>query len=210
MKRFTDEEIMRVLSPYNVETTGLGLLCDQIRVYSDLLLRWNRRISLTTITDPLEILRFHFGESLLAISSVPIRHGRLADVGSGAGFPAIPIRMVCKDVALTLIESNRKKAAFLAEVARELGLSRVQIRPERMEDVDDRNVGFDFITARAIAIDDIFLRWASNHLKPSGIMALWLGRDDSGKISLSSSWKWRDPINVPGTDRRVILVGSKP
>lgn len=210
MKRFTDEEIMRVLDPYNVEATDLGRLCDQIRVYTDLLLRWNRRISLTAIADPLEILRFHFGESLLAIATVPIRHGRLADVGSGAGFPAIPIRMVCKDIALTLIESNRKKAAFLAEVARELGLSGVQIHAERMEDIDDRNLRFDFVTARAVAIDDIFLGWANNHLKPSGTIALWLGRDDSREISLSSSWKWRDPISLPGADRRVILVGSKP
>ncbi len=208
MKHFSDEEITRVLGRYNVEATGR--LCDQIRAYTDLLLRWNRRISLTTITDPLEILRFHFGESLLAISSVPMRHGRLADVGSGAGFPAIPIRMVCKDIDLTLIESNRKKAAFLAEVARELGLSGIQIHAERMEDVDDRGLGFDFVTARAVAIDDIFLRWANNHLGPSGVIALWLGREDSGKISLSSSWKWREPVSVPGADRRVILVGSKP
>jgi 16S rRNA (guanine527-N7)-methyltransferase len=210
MKRFTDEEIARALNPYNVESMGLGPVCDQIRVYADLLLRWNRRISLTTVTDPLEILRFHFGESLLAIATVPIRHGRLADVGSGAGFPAIPIRMLCKDVSLTLIESNRKKAAFLAEVARELDLSGVQVRAERMEDVDDRGPGFDFVTARAVAIDDIFLRWANDHLRPSGVIALWLGRDDSRKIALSSSWKWRDPINIPGADRRVILVGSKP
>jgi 16S rRNA (guanine527-N7)-methyltransferase len=209
MKPLTDDEIMRVLTPYNVEVTDLGHLCDQIRLYTDLLLRWNRRISLTTITDPLEILRFHFGESLLAVSSVPIRHGRLADVGSGAGFPAIPIRMACSDVALALIESNRKKAAFLAEVARELDLSGIEIHSERMEDVDDRNLEFDFVTARAVAMDDVFLRWANNHIKPSGIIALWLGRDDSTRISLSSSWKWRDPISVPSADRRVILVGSK-
>jgi 16S rRNA (guanine527-N7)-methyltransferase len=210
MKRFTDEEIARALNPYNVESMGLGPVCDQIRVYADLLLRWNRRISLTTVTDPLEILRFHFGESLLAIATVPIRHGRLADVGSGAGFPAIPIRMLCKDVSLTLIESNRKKAAFLAEVARELDLSGVQVRAERMEDVDDRGPGFDFVTARAVAIDDIFLQWANDHLRPSGVIALWLGKGDSRKIALSSSWKWRDPISIPGADRRVILVGSKP
>jgi 16S rRNA (guanine527-N7)-methyltransferase len=210
MRRFTDEEITLALNPYNVEATDRGLLYDQIRLYTDLLLRWNRRVSLTTITDPLEILRFHFGESFLAIASVPIRQGRLADVGSGAGFPAIPIRMVCGDVVLTLIESNRKKAAFLAEVARELDLSGVQVRPERMEDVNDRNLGFDFITARAIAIDDVFLGWANHHLKLSGIIALWLGRDDSENISLSDSWTWRDPIKVPGTSRRVILVGSKP
>jgi 16S rRNA (guanine527-N7)-methyltransferase len=118
--------------------------------------------------------------------------------------------MACRNVSLTLIESNRKKAAFLAEVARELDLSGVQIRAERMEDVDDRDLGFDFVTARAVAIDDIFLRWANNHLEPSGVIALWLGREDSRKIALSSSWKWRDPINIPGADRRVILVGSKP
>src|SRR5580704_9708922 len=208
MKYFSDEEIIRVLGRYNVEATGL--LCDQIRAYTNLLLRWNRRISLTTITDPLEILRFHFGESLLAITSVPIRQGRLADVGSGAGFPAIPIRMVCKDIDLTLIESNRKKAAFLAEVARELGISGIQIHPQRMEDIGDRSSGFDFVTARAVAVDDILLQWASNHLKPSGVIALWLGRDDSGRISLSSSWKWGNPVDVPGADRRVILVGTKP
>ena len=209
MKRFTDEEIVRVFAPYNVQVTEMSRLCDQIRLYTDLLLRWNRRISLTTITDPLQILRLHFGESLLASWSVPIRHGRLADVGSGAGFPAIPIRMVCKDLALSLIESNRKKAAFLAEVARELDLSGVQIHAERMEEVDYRDSGFDFVTARAVSIDDMFLRWANDHLKPSGRVALWLGRNDSENISLSTSWKWRDPINVPGSDRRVILVGSK-
>jgi hypothetical protein len=70
-------------------------------------------------------------------------------------------------------------------------------------------LGFDFVTARAVAIDDTFLQWANNHLKPAGVIALWLGRGDSKKISLSSSWKWRDPINIPGADRRVILVGSR-
>ena len=208
MKQLSDETIEATLRPYGVSATAL--LCEQIRVYIDLLLRWNQKTSLTSVIDPVEILRFHFGESLLSVSTVPIRHGRLADVGSGAGFPAIPIRMVCRDVSLTLIESNRKKAAFLAEVARELDLSGVHIHAERMEDLDDRGLGFDFVTARAVAIGDVFLQWANKHLEPSGVVALWLGRDDSRKISLSSSWKWRDAVNIPGADRRVILVGSKP
>lgn len=207
MKQFSDAEITRVLDPYNVEVTAK--LCDQIRVYTDLLLRWNRRISLTTVTDPLEILRFHFAESLLAVSSVPIRHGRLADVGSGAGFPAIPIRMASEDLQLTLIESNRKKSAFLAEVARELFLSGVMILSERMEEVRDEDFKVDFITARAVAVDDFFMGWSAAHLRAAGKIALWLGREDSERISRSTSQEWRTPIKIPGTDRRVILVGSK-
>jgi 16S rRNA (guanine527-N7)-methyltransferase len=207
MKQFTDAQITRVLDPYNVEITLK--LCDQIRVYTDLLLRWNRRISLTAVLDPIEILRFHFGESLFAVSSVPIRRGRLADVGSGAGFPAIPIRMASEDLQLALIESNRKKSAFLAEVARELDLSGVVIHSERMEEMRDEDFKVDFITARAVAVDNFFMEWSAAHLKDAGKVALWLGREDSERISRSISQEWRAPIKIPGTDRRVILVGSK-
>ena len=207
MKQLTDAEIAWVLGPYKVEVTPI--LCDQIRVYSDLLLRWNRRISLTTVMDPIEILRFHFGESLFAVSSVPIRHGRLADVGSGAGFPAIPIRMASKDLQLALIESNRKKSAFLAEVARELCLSGVVVHSERMEEMREEDLKVDFITARAVAVDNLFLEWSAAHLKATGKVALWLGREDSERVSQSATQEWRAPIKIPGTDRRVILVGSK-
>ena len=86
-----------------------------------------RRFSLTTVTDPLEIIRFHFGESLFAAKSLPITKGRLADVGSGAGFPGLPIRMISPNVDLLLIEPNLKKVAFLAEVIRSLDLNRTEV-----------------------------------------------------------------------------------
>jgi 16S rRNA (guanine527-N7)-methyltransferase len=207
MRSVSSEEIARVLAIYNVEITAR--LCDQIRAYTDLLLRWNRRISLTTITEPVEILRLHFGESFLAVSAIPIRSGRLADVGSGPGFPAIPIRMASPDVALTLIESNRKKAAFLAEIVRELDLSNVQIHPVRLEELEGRTLDFDFITARAVAIDKALLRWSGMHLKSDGKVAFWLGRQASDELSRVSSWRWRDPIDIPQTHQRVILVGSR-
>jgi 16S rRNA (guanine527-N7)-methyltransferase len=207
MRDVPDEEIARVLAIYNVEVTSR--LCDQIRAYTHLLLRWNRRISLTTITEPLEILRLHFGESFLAVPAVPIRHGRLADVGSGPGFPAIPVSMVSPDVALTLIESNHKKAAFLSEIVRELDLSNVQIHPGRMEELVDKTLDFDFITARAVAIDRAFLVWSGEHLKSDGRLVLWLGRQASEELSLVSSWSWRNPISITQTQQRVILVGSR-
>lgn len=207
MRSLSNEVIVRVLAIYNVEITAR--LCDQIRAYTDLLLRWNRRISLTTITEPLEILRLHFGESFLAVSAIPIRHGRLADVGSGPGFPAIPIRMASPNIAVTLIESNRKKAAFLAEIARELDLSDVEIHSGRMEELEVRSLDFDFITVRAVAIDKAFLLWSGGHLRSGGKLALWLGRQASEELSRVSSWKWRDPIDIPQSQQRVILVGSK-
>src|SRR5271170_3327639 len=130
VKRLSDELIARELQLYG--TIASARLCDQIRAYIDLLLRWNEKTALTAVTQPEEILRFHFGESILAASSVPIRHGRLADVGSGAGFPAVPVRMVSENLSVILIESNQKKATFLAEVGRELQFNNVEVRRSRM------------------------------------------------------------------------------
>jgi 16S rRNA (guanine527-N7)-methyltransferase len=208
MKHFPNAEIARELLPYDVELTDT--ICDQIRSYTELLLRWNRHISLTTVVKPLEILRFHFGESLFAVRSVPIRHGRLADVGSGAGFPAIPLRMASDDIAMVLIESNRKKCAFLAEVVRELMLANVEIYPGRMESLHSHNSGFDYVTARAVAIDDAALKWSSSHLRSGGSAIFWVGHDDSIQIARSNRFHWRDSIKIPNSDRRLILVGTAP
>ncbi len=207
MKQLSNGQIETIIQPYGVAPTAD--LCDQIRTYIDLLLRWNRRISLTTVTDPLEVLRFHFGESLFAVPTVPIRHGRLADVGSGAGFPAVPIRMVCNDLGVILIESNQKKAAFLAEVVRELKLSDVEVYRGRMQDLPLKQNHAKFVTARALGIDKAFLNWAHAAIGPEGSVVLWLGDADAKRISRESGWIWRDSIRIPQSDRRFILVGSK-
>jgi 16S rRNA (guanine(527)-N(7))-methyltransferase RsmG len=207
MKQLSNAMIEATLRPYNVAASPV--LCDQIRIYIDLLLRWNRKTSLTTVTDPIEILRFHFGESLLATTAVPIRHGRLADVGSGAGFPAVPIRMVSDDLSVILIESNQKKATFLAEVVRELQLKQVDIRRHRMEDLNLSNDPVDFVTARALGIDDKFIKWSRRSLNERGSLVLWLGESDSDRISQTRTWKWRQPIRIPQSEKRFIVCGEK-
>ena len=93
----------------------------QIQDYIKILLTWNDKVSLTAIRDPLEILYRHFCESMFAGISVPIERGRLADVGTGAGFPGLPLKILRPSLRLLLIESNIKKAGFLAEVIRVLG-----------------------------------------------------------------------------------------
>ena len=207
MKHLSNEVIIRELEPYGAVASAQ--LCDQIRTYIDLLLRWNQKTSLTTVTNRLEILRFHFGESLLASSTVPIRHGRLADVGSGAGFPAVPIRMVSADLSIILIESNQKKATFLAEIARELQLKNVEVRRIRMEDLDLASDEVDFVTARALGIDDEFLDWSHRSLNPTGSLVLWLGDGDAHKIQQRPGWKWSDTIRIPQSERRVIVHGAR-
>jgi 16S rRNA (guanine527-N7)-methyltransferase len=199
--------IDRTLKEYGI--SGNPLIRIGIQRYISLLLRWNERISLTTITDPLDILRFHFGESMFAASVIPTRDGRLADVGSGPGFPGLPLKILVPSLDLVLIESNAKKASFLSECLRELNLEGVEVVRSRFEDLGDSGLDFDFITARALGGYRDLIEWAQKSLASSGELVLWLGQDEAVKLQRDSSIAWRSPISVPNSDRRVILVGSR-
>src|SRR5208282_6580307 len=183
-------------------------LCASIREYISILLRWNRAISLTTVTKPAEILKFHFGESLFAGFAVPIISGRLADVGSGAGFPGLPLAMANPSLSVNLIESNLKKATFLSEVIRKLQLTGVNVIKARMEDLPASAVGYDFVTARALGHHKELLSWASGSLANDGKLVLWIGEDEANAISRDRDWTWRKPIHIPGSARRFLLVGT--
>src|SRR5246127_5639787 len=113
-----------------------------ISTYIDILQRWNARINLTAIRDEEEIVTRHFGESLFAAAHLfplcspvisVVKDSKVADVGSGAGFPGIPIKLWAPEISLTLIESNHKKATFLKEVTRALTLTGVDIQTPRAE-----------------------------------------------------------------------------
>jgi 16S rRNA (guanine527-N7)-methyltransferase len=202
----SDSRIANALTPYGI--SAQPELCESIRTYISLLLRWNERISLTTITDPEEILKLHFGESFFAVSAVPIQNGRLADVGSGAGFPGIPLAMAAPDLNVTLIESNLKKSAFLSEVIRSLRLNQVRVIRSRMEEVPLDLPAFDFVTVRAVGHHRDLLSWAESSLSESGKIVLWVGEADAIEISRSIAWVWRSPIHIPGSRSRVLLVGA--
>jgi len=202
----TGDQIRVWLDPYGISASPR--LCASIQRYMTLLLQWNRRISLTTVTDPAEIVRFHFGESLFAVSVVPIRNGRLADVGSGAGFPGLALKLAVPELHATLIESNAKKATFLSEVVRDLTLEDVTIARTRTEDYSSRNKPFDFVTARALGKYADLLSWSKVNLVPRGKVVLWIGEEECAKISNLSGWTWRDPVHIPGSERRFLLTAS--
>jgi 16S rRNA (guanine527-N7)-methyltransferase len=206
MPQLSNAEIKCLLGPYGVDASDH--LCNQIRIYTELLLGWNRRISLTTVTDPAQVVRFHFGESMFAASAVPIRNGRLADVGAGPGFPSIPLSMASDGLIAVPIESSSKKSTFMSEVARRLGLACVHPFRGRMEDFPLSEADFDWVIARALGTHRDLANWAQQALSPSGSLVLWLGESDASEISKLSGWTWRSPIKIPDSDRRVLLVGE--
>src|ERR1700683_1000863 len=199
--------IDKTLAEYRVSATPT--IRSSIRTYISLLLRWNEKISLTTITDPLEILRFHFSESMFAASAVPIRNGRLADVGSGAGFPGLPLKIMVPSLDVLLIESNAKKASFLSECIRELNLLGAEVVRRRFEDTGGRGSKFELITAPALGGYPDLIKWAQESLAPGGRLVLWLGQDDAIRLQREPSIEWRSPIAIPNSDRRVLLVGTQ-
>ncbi|MGH9718343.1 MAG: 16S rRNA (guanine(527)-N(7))-methyltransferase RsmG [Candidatus Acidiferrales bacterium] len=183
--------------------------CEQVRAYISLLLKWNKSMSLTTVTEEAEVLKFHFGESLFALRSISgIENGRLADVGAGAGFPGLPIRIFSPELELVLIESNAKKCAFLSEVVRHLDLKGVCVRRSRFEETSEFQGKIDTISARALGDYDQFLEWALGSLAVGGRIALWLGEDDASDISRKRGWNWDDPVRIPASQHRLILAGS--
>jgi 16S rRNA (guanine527-N7)-methyltransferase len=203
----SSEQISELLEPYGFNTKkGFS---DGVRTYISLLLRWNERVSLTTVTDPVEIIKFHFGESLFAINTVPILDCRLADVGSGAGFPGLPLAMSNPAIHVTLIESDTKKATFLSEAVRELALSNVTVFRGRMDDLPIGPFGFEFITARALGQHKDLLKWSSERLSEVGKIILWLGESDAISLSNYPAWQWDPPIHIPGSKRRFLLAGTR-
>lgn len=181
---------------------------ESIRLYVDLLLRWNDKIGLTTLSVPDEIVARHFGESLYCTRMLEIRTGRLADIGTGAGFPGLAIKLFCPDIELFLVEANKKKAAFLAEAVRILAVERVHVVADRFEDWRPPTPGFEFIASRALGHYPFLMRWAREVLTSSGKLVLWLGDEEGNRIQTRAGWQWSVPERIPLSRQRQILVGS--
>ena len=197
-----------------LETFGLHLRAETfeaVLAYTEMLVRWNRRINLTGIREPVEIWRRHFGESFYLARLVDLGSGRLVDIGSGAGFPGLALKLVCPSLDVTLLEAVGKKAAFLAEVVRQLGLKRVEIVRQRWEEWrKGKSTGaVDFITLRGIGDQECIVADAAHLLGRGGRIILLVSALDAVRIAESSSlYDWRSE-KIPGAQRSVVLIGCR-
>jgi 16S rRNA (guanine527-N7)-methyltransferase len=146
MPTLSETEIASLLTPYLPNPAAV--VVSQLSVYLELLLKWNARTNLTAIRDPEEIVLRHFGESLFAGQHLAPETNTLLDFGSGAGFPGLPIAILRPEIAVTLAESQNKKATFLREVVRTLGLP-VQVWAGRVEMMPEAEQ-FHTVTLRAV------------------------------------------------------------
>ena len=206
-KPLSEETIRRSLGEFQiaVEREQVGL----IQQYIKTLLRWNEKLNLTAIRDPLEILYRHFCESMFAAGAIPVDKGRLADIGSGPGFPGIPLKIIRPELELCLVESNIKKGTFLAEVVRELQLTNSRVLISRYEELGEEVAPLDYVCSRAVGEFGPFLEWAGSDRVQAQNVILWIGGRDLEEVQKARDWEWREPILIPKSLQRYLLVGKK-
>src|SRR5271157_755609 len=209
--RMDTTRIAELLRPYMAEAGPPPALLEQLQRYLDLLLLWNARVNLTAVRNPEEIVTRHFGESLFAariLLGASRRPASLADVGSGAGFPGIPIKLFAPELALTLIESHNKRATFLREVIRTLQLNGSEVFCGRAEQWGKTA---DLVTLRAVEQFERSLPVAAELVATQGRLCLLIGMAQVpiARQVLGATWEWHMPEAVPYTNDRVVLVGRR-
>ncbi len=184
----------------------------QLSTYLDLLLRWNARMNLTAVREPEEIVTRHFGESLFAAQhllpsgQLPLANYHLLDLGSGAGFPGLPVKIWAPAIRLTLIESRQRKATFLKEVIRALGLNQAAVFAGRAEQHSEPPA--DLVTLRAVERFEDVLPVAARLVDSGGRLALLVGASQVTRAQeLVRGFEWAESQPIPGSAARVLLVG---
>ena len=199
------DSIQAWLEPYEVELSAYQLR--QVQSYIAMLVFWNQRISLTSIKDLEEIVARHFGESFFFARFIPLGASRLADVGSGAGFPGLALKIIRPELQVFLIEQDTRKSTFLHEIIRLLDIQCGTVCRTPFEGLAPEFCNFDLIVSRAVGGHKNILKWARGRLNESGQVALWLGSEDAARVMQVKGWNWSPSHALPDSKRRVLAMG---
>jgi len=192
-------------------------LLHQTSIYIELLLKWNAKINLTAVRDPREMVTRHFGESFFAAQQLlkvdsgpairpPHQGASVIDLGSGAGFPGLPLAMFAPEARVTLIESNARKVAFLNEVISALGLKNARVVRQRAEGYPAKA---ELVTMRAVEMFESVLPVARNLVAEGGRLALMIGAAQAAVAQAQvKAIIWSGAVLIPGSHSRVLLVGT--
>ncbi len=202
---------------------GIDLPGDRLALleaYRETLLLWNSKMNLASLQSDLDLPVRHFIDSLTLLPHLPPGPGSLLDIGSGAGFPAIPIRIFRNDLHVTLLEASRKKCSFLKELSRRLGLQDVTVLNSRLEELlkQPQRPAYDVITSRATLKLPELVQKGLPLLKKGGLLAAMKGPGLDEEIAALESVKTVDfrvvaniALSLPLTgDRRQLVLVDKP
>lgn len=189
------------LDPLNVETST------QFEAYLSLFIRWNERLNLSAIRDEEGIISRHFIESIVVARILPSGIGTLLDFGSGAGLPGIPIALCRPEIAVTLAESQSKKAAFLQEAVRILGIG-AQVHAQRAEAL---RAVFDCVVLRAVDKMPKAVAAAVRLVASQGWLGLMTTRAELSalKDAAGAEFLWGEPVMLPFGNDRILALGQR-
>ncbi len=176
--------LIKNIAEMGIELTESQL--EQFDKYYEMLIDWNKRINLTRITEPEEVAVKHFVDSLSLLDYYEIPEGaKVIDVGTGAGFPGIPIKIACPDIKLTLLDSLNKRLVFLKEVCENLGIGAeiLHLRAEEGGRQPQLREKFDLVISRAVARLNVLSEYCLPYVKKGGIFAAMKGPDAYEEIT---------------------------
>ncbi|MFA4904911.1 MAG: 16S rRNA (guanine(527)-N(7))-methyltransferase RsmG [Candidatus Margulisiibacteriota bacterium] len=177
-------------------------------LYLNELLKWNRKFNLTAITDPEEIKVRHFEDSLSVLQAVELTDQKVVDIGAGAGFPGIPLKIARPNIKLTLIEATRKKVEFLKHLIAALELKDAEAVWGRAEDLPQYFGKFDVAVARAVAKLPILIKYCLPYLKPGGVF-IAQKQDQVEEEAVALKVKYRIvKVMVGGVKRSLVVIGK--
>ena len=199
----SESQIATLLAPYLAPVPPPKNMMPRLSTYLDLLLKWNARTNLTAIRDPEEIVRRHFGESLFAGQHLdtPLPE-TLLDLGSGAGFPGLPIALLHPEIKVTLAESQNKKATFLREGVRTLNLPNVEVWAARAESLPPSH---QFHTVTLRAVDNMAAALAVAAPRATHQLLLLT----STPPTLPPEFTPNPPIPIPNTKSAILLRATR-
>ena len=207
--------IAELLAPF-LGADGLSAhRLDQVSAYLDRLMRWNARMNLTAVRDPEQIVTRHFGESFFAAKQLLGREEpapkSATDIGSGAGFPGLPIKIFAPSLRMRLVEAQHRKATFLREVIRDLQLADCEVVAERAEALAQAEPGSaELVTLRAVERFQDVLPTAAQLTSNKGRLGLLIGREQAPMATTTlPSFEWQAGVQVPLSLSRVILIARK-
>ena len=175
--------------------------------YLELLVRWNARMNLTAVREPEEIVQRHFAECIFAAQQIPGNVKTVLDFGSGAGLPGIPIAICRPEIGVTLAESQGKKAAFLREAIRTLGLQ-TEVWDRRVEQMPPERI-FDAITLRAVDKMAEACRAAVERLAPGGCLVAFATHATEPELRRIGGIAWQEGLPIPGSEQGQLLTGIR-